>query len=170
MPSSAELSLQAFEVVSIKERFLVDVGAAGGGWVEAGDTGGTRRLEHRRDREGSRPAFAATPRSQKFISRARSHSVAWSFVGSQSKGLGFFGFLPVGSEWKGLGLDLGGLISPMTIPKCFQSSVRVPGPFVSRPARCPRAASAHARAAAVERSWRPKERGDVRAFIEQIGY
>jgi hypothetical protein len=27
--------LQAFEVVNIKERFLVDVAAAGGGWLEA---------------------------------------------------------------------------------------------------------------------------------------
>lgn len=26
---------QAFEVVNIKERFLVDVAAAGGGWLEA---------------------------------------------------------------------------------------------------------------------------------------
>lgn len=34
LPNGITWQSQAFEVVSIKERFLVDVGAAGGGWVE----------------------------------------------------------------------------------------------------------------------------------------
>ncbi len=44
--------LQAFEVVNIKERFLVDIAAAGGGWIEAGYQ---RRLStiSQKDRTGS---------------------------------------------------------------------------------------------------------------------